>query len=264
MSTHVEPPESPPESWRAFRLRAKRKWARPFLFVEWLSAKLAWYLSHWSFLKVLEYAESFSVLVALIFWVAESHERTQQKHYQAWQVINTSQGKGGSGGRVDALEQLNNDHVPLVGVDVAEAFLQDVALQKAELRRANFHAADVRRADFRRAMLEDANFTFANLRQARLDRADLSDASFPDADLNGATLSGANAHGVILDRADLRNADLSDLKDWQSIASIKLANIQGIKNAPEGFAKWALAHGAVEMPETAQWNAAIQAEPKPK
>jgi hypothetical protein len=264
MSTHVEPPSTPPESWRVFRLRSRHACARPFLWIEWIFARTAWCLSRWSFLKVLEYAETFSVLIALIFWVSESHERTQQKHYQAWQVINTAQGKGGSGGRVDALEQLNNDHVPLVGVDVAEAFLQDVGLDKAELRRANFRAADIRRAHFRRAQLEDANFTFANLREARLDGADLTNASFPDADLNGATLAGARVSGVTLDRADLRNSDLSDLKDWQSIASIKLANIQGIKNAPEGFAKWVLAHGAVQIPDTAQWNAAIAAHPEPK
>ena len=34
----------------------------------------------------------------LIFYFADQGGRLKQKHYQAWQVINTAQGKGGSGG----------------------------------------------------------------------------------------------------------------------------------------------------------------------
>ena len=128
--------------------RTKGRWSKPLLGVQWACDKLAWHMTHWSVLQVLSYAETFSILIAPIFWVAESHERTQQKHYQAWQVINTAQGKGGSGGRLDALEQLNEDRVPLVGVDASEAFLQDVRLDKAELRRATFRAADLRRCAF--------------------------------------------------------------------------------------------------------------------
>jgi hypothetical protein len=65
----------------------------------------------------------------------------KQKHYQAWQVINSAQGKGGSGGRIDALEELHRDAVPLVGVDVSDAFLQGVDLNGANLLRGNFRAA---------------------------------------------------------------------------------------------------------------------------
>lgn len=203
--------------------------------------------------------------VALMFWIAEAPERTQQKHYQAWQVINTAQGKGGSGGRIDALEQLNEDRVPLVGVDVSEAFLQDVHLDKAELRRAMFRSADLRRACFFRASMEDANLTYANLRGADLRSANLTEATLVDADLSGANLCDANVHGVLLERADLRGADLSNLRDWQSIASWKLANVDGVRNPPEGSVKWAAEHGAVQFADTGQWNAAIDASsPKDK
>jgi len=59
----------------------------------------------------------------------------KQKHYQAWQVVNTAQGKGGSGGRIEALQELDQDGVPLVGVYVAGASLQGVRLPKAGLNR---------------------------------------------------------------------------------------------------------------------------------
>jgi hypothetical protein len=252
-------PVVPPESWQAFRSRTKGHWARHALIADWVCAKAAWYLSRWSLFKVLAYAESLSVLIALIFWVGEAHERTQQKHYQAWQVINTAQGKGGSGGRLDALEQLNDDHVPLVGVDAAEAFLQDVQLDKAELRRATFQAADLRRAHFHRASLADTNLTSANLRDADLRNADLTEATLTDADLTGANLSGANVQGVVFDKADLRGADLTDLRNWRSIESWRLTNIDGVKNSPDGLEEWATHHGAVRLANTEQWNTAIKA-----
>ena len=70
--------------------------------IEWLFEWLAFLLSNWRFLEVLEYLGTFSVLVAVILFFHESGSRLRQMHYQAWQVINTAQGKGGSGGRVEA------------------------------------------------------------------------------------------------------------------------------------------------------------------
>jgi hypothetical protein len=96
----------------------------PFLAFEWPWEWVAFLLSDWRFLEVLEYLGSFSVLAAVIFYFSESGNRIKQRHYQAWQVINTAQGKRGSGGRIEALQELNADKVPLVGVDVSSAFLQ--------------------------------------------------------------------------------------------------------------------------------------------
>jgi hypothetical protein len=233
------------------------------LFIDWLCARLAWHLSRWSLLKVLAYAETFSVLVALVVWIAEAGDRTQQRHYQAWQVINTAQGKGGSGGRIEALEQLNTDHVPLTGVDVAGAFLQDIQLDGAELRRASFGAADLRGARLREASMQDATLESANLRGADLRDADLNGANLVDADLTDAGLQHSNLHGASFSKADLRGADLSNVREWNAIASIRLADIHGIKNAPAGFADWAAQHGAVDEPSTERWNTAIGAATQP-
>jgi len=263
MSEHVDEPKRSPEPWAVYSARSSRGWARPLLFIDWVCEKLAWYLSRWSLLKVLAYAETFSVLVALIVWVAEARDRTQQRHYQAWQVINTAQGKGGSGGRIDALRELNDDNVPLTGVDVAEAFLQDVHLDGAELRRANFRAADLRGAHFRRAAMQDVSLESANLRTADLRDADLTGATLIDADLTDANLRRANLRGVNLDKADLRGADLSAVKEWNAIVSIRLADIHGVQNVPAGFADWAMLHGAVDEPSTDRWNAAISATMRP-
>src|SRR5215469_2319161 len=145
----------PPGRWKQYTA-GKPAWLRPFLAIEWPLAWLAHGLSRWSFLEVLDYLGSLSVLVAVIFYFSEAPDRLKQKHYQAWQVINTAQGKGGSGGRVEALTELNNDGEPLVGVDISRAFLESIALPGASLRRADLSRADMMWSNLSRADLSDA------------------------------------------------------------------------------------------------------------
>lgn len=233
-----------PQAWHARRQAIAHGWMVPFHAFECAFDWLAWYLSRWAFLEVLEYAGSFSVLVAVIFYFAESGDRRMQRHYQAWQVINTAQGKGGSGGRIEALQELNADRVPLVGVNAAGAFLQGVRLHEANLRRCELEAADLRNADFSNTNLQDAGLKWANFRGASFRGANLSNADLEDADLVGADLTGADLAGVNFSDADLRGVDLKDVH-WTKLGSVERANIGGVRNAPNGFVEWAMAHGAV-------------------
>ncbi len=221
------------------------QWARPLVAFEWIWQWIVYLLSRWSFLEALEYLSSFSVLIAVIFYFSESGDRLKQKHYQAWQVINTAQGKGGSGGRIDALQELNTDGVPLIGVDVSTAYLQGVDLSRADLTRANFNAVDARNSNFRSADLTAADLRSANFREGNLQNARLIDADLTNADLNSANLSGADLTRANLDNADLRNSDLRNLR-WQEIRSMKMTNLAGVKNAPDGFLQLALKHGAIQ------------------
>jgi uncharacterized protein YjbI with pentapeptide repeats len=251
----------PPEPWHEVKGKAPHRYLIPLYYANWLGEWTAYVLGKFSLLEVLEYAGSFSILIAVIFYFADSGERTKQKHYMAWQVINTAQGKGGSGGRLDALQELNDDHVPLIGVDVSDAFLQDIALPSAELRRGEFSSADMRRAVLRKTDLEGANFHLTNLRGADLASADLTDAEFRDADLTGAKLQDARLSGANLDRADLRESDHSGLRDWQAIKSVRLANLHGALNVPAGFIDWARQRGAVDMADDGDWARALEAGP---
>jgi hypothetical protein len=219
----------------------------PFAALEWIWEWVAFALSNWTFLEVLEYLGSFSVLVAVIFYFSEAGNRVKQRHYQAWQVINTAQGKGGSGGRIEALQELNHDKVPLVGVDVSSAFLQGIHLSKANLLRSNFSAADLRNSDLSACDFTLADLSSTNLRGSVLDEAAFAEANLRNADLNGSRLTNAHLDGAILDSADLRGADLTGVQ-WQNIHSISGANIAGVRNAPNGFVQWAMQHGAVSEP----------------
>ena len=237
-------PRKRPEPWQTQRAALRHSWLLPLLGIEWIFDWIAFGLSRWSFLEVLEYLGSFSVLVAVIFYFSESGDRLKQKHYQAWQVINTAQGKGGSGGRIEALQELDEDGVPLVGVDVSGAFLQGIRLPKAHLLRANVNAVDACNSDFQGADFTGANLHSGNFRESNLSGANLRDADLGEADLCSAHLNGAVLDGATLDAADLGNTDLGEVK-WQKIKSLKGANIGQVRNAPKGFIQWAKQHGAV-------------------
>lgn len=245
-----------PEPWARHRERAKYAWLVPFFSIEWGWSWLSYWLSGWAFLEVLESLGTLSLLLAAISYFSESGDRVKQKHYQAWQVINSAQAKGGSGGRIDALEELHKDGVPLVGVDVSGAFLQGIDLSGANLLRANFRAADVRGGKFNGAQMEYIDLASANFRDATLQKADLRNATLQDADLTGANLSGADLEGATLAKADLRNVDFRNAK-WQKITDVKLANIFGIKNAPADFLNWAMQNGAVSTETDTEWQALL-------
>src|SRR5579862_8736635 len=247
----VHTPRARPQPWRNWRPAFRRSWLTPFAAVEWCFDWLAYLLSHWSFLDVLEYLGSFSVLVAVIFYFSESGDRLKQKHYQAWQVINTAQGKGGSGGRIEALQELNADRIPLVGVDVSGAFLQGINLAKARLLRSNFNSADLRDSDFHLADFTDADLKSANFRGSNLSKANFLRADLSGSDLGDADLAEANLAGVNLDDADLSGSNLAGVQ-WREIASAKNPTIEGVKNAPPGFVDWAKQKGAAISSKAAE------------
>ena len=248
-----------PESCRSRLQRAKYKWLQPFFALEWLWDWLSYLLGNWAFLEVLEYLGTFSILLGVILFFAETGDREKQKHYQAWQVINTAQGKGGSGGRKEALQELAADHVDLVGVDVNDAFLMGVRLPQANLARASLRGTDLRAAILERADLQYADLTSANIRNGSFAKASLRYTVFTDGDLNGCDLTEADCDDADFSGADLRNCELKNL-NWKGIKGIKMANVFGVKNAPQGFIPWAMQHGAVAIESDAEWEAAVERE----
>jgi uncharacterized protein YjbI with pentapeptide repeats len=236
-----------PASWNSLTNSMKWRWLIPFIAFEWIWDWTAYLLSCWSFLEVLDYLGRFSILAAVVFYFSESGNRIKQRHYQAWQVINTAQGKGGSGGRIEALQELNADKVPLVGVDVSSAFLQGLKLERANLLRADFSTADLRGSDLESADFTNANLHFANLRESSLENVSFQSANMTEIDLWGSDLAGAKLDDADMSGADLRFADLRDIQ-WKKLKKVISANIAGAKNPPAGFVEWALKNGAVDAP----------------
>jgi uncharacterized protein YjbI with pentapeptide repeats len=246
-----------PRSWQEERRTIRAQWSIPFRLTNWVLAWISWALGHWALLDVLDHLGTFSVLIAVIFYFADSGNRVKQKHYQAWQVINTAQGKGGSGGRIEALQELNSDHVSLTGVDAGGAFLRGIHLNRARLERCDMHGADLRNGDLEAAKISYSNLQGANFRQANLAEADLTFAELQDADLNQANLNGANLANADLSRADLRFADARAF-DWKEIQTMQLANIYGMQNVSAEFLGFAKMHGAVSLQDDEDWNVLLR------
>ena len=151
--------------------------------------------------------------------------------YQAWQVINSAQGKGGSGGRIEALGDLLQNGISLAGINLDGAWLESVELPRANLMRSS---------------LQNTNLTHANLAGANLEGADLRGAILITANLSGANLRGANVAGARLSAATLDLADLTEVQGWDKLSSISYASIEGLRSVPAGFLDYAYENGAVD------------------
>jgi uncharacterized protein YjbI with pentapeptide repeats len=155
--------------------------------------------------RLFDHVEALSILAGLIVFAVGIPEQKKRSHYEAWQVINSAQGQGGSGGRIMALQDLNRDRVSLAGLTADNADLRDINLDKADLRRAN---------------LSGANLSGASLKGASLFGANLSSADFSNTDLSNVDLSEANLDGANLRRVNLTKANLF-------VASLKQAKLSG-------------------------------------
>jgi uncharacterized protein YjbI with pentapeptide repeats len=250
---HYFPTRTKPKPWGVFRREPRHVWATPFVYFEWCLAWAAWGLGNWAFLEVLEYLGRFSVAIAVILYFTESGDRLKQKHFQAWQVINTAQGKGGSGGRIEALQDLNGDHVPLIGIEVSGAFLQGLSVRKGMLDRCDLSGSDLRNSDFAQTSLAFCNLQNSNLRQANLSGSLALDTEMEGADLQGANLTGADLTRANLDGVDLRGCEMRDIR-WKGIQSMRLANLFGARNLSPDLLKFATDHGAVLVESDEQWS----------
>lgn len=148
-----------------------------------------------------EKSDSIAITTAAFIFFLEIPERRKREHSEAWQVINSAQGQGGNGGRIQALEYLSKENVKLDGVTTPFADLTGINLAGSSLVRANFEKAKLDKANFR-----DANLEYADLRSTSLQRAIFSGAHLHFTDFREANLEGANFQEATLYEADFREA----------------------------------------------------------
>src|ERR1700722_15948016 len=116
-----------PEPWEKISVSHHGWFSRSCLRFEWWCAWISYWFGKRAFVEVLEYLGKLSLLVALILWIYPGIKQRKQaaedsrksRDYVAWQTINSAMGKPGNAGRNDALEDLNRDSVPLVGISLA-------------------------------------------------------------------------------------------------------------------------------------------------
>lgn len=157
--------------------------------------------------------EAIAIFSAAALYLKEAPDRKDQKHYEAWQVVEKAEGRETSYSRYKALQDLNDDDVSLEGLDAPGADLCRIRLSGAKLKGANLNGSDLSMANLSEANLIDvklqaANLEAVNLQGARLNVAKLPGANLERANLRGSNLEKANLRGVDLTGADLVNANL--------------------------------------------------------
>ena len=147
--------------------------------------------------------ETIAIASAGVVFILEIPDRQRRDHYEAWQVINSAREQSGSGGRIQALEELNKDKVSLEGLSAPGAYLFAVNLSHANLQKANLEKANLEEAN-----LNGASLYLASLEKAILQRAILRNADFSASNLKGVNFFGSYLRGASFAGADLRGATL--------------------------------------------------------
>jgi len=173
---------------------------------------------------------SLSVLIGVITFIYEIPQRQEQKaaeiekaNYEAWGIINIHEGKKASGGRISALQNLNERKVDLSGVNLKNAVLTKINLKGANLFNSDFSYANLTNANLSQAELYYAKFiatqlTGINLNKANLSSADLFGSNLTNADLTSANLTSANLIAVNLSGANLKDAQVQKaIYDYRTI-----------------------------------------------
>ncbi len=197
-----------------------------------------WFFCELNESPLLNSLESFAFIMALCLFLLETPDRTKQAQYEAWQVIDAAHGLKTSYARIQALQDLNEDHVTMKGLTAVEADLRNIDLKGVDLSNADLDGADLRGANLSDANLSNANlsnadFSNANLANARLSSSNLTDANFVEANLSNADFVGAIITDTNFVRANLERAyfgDNSFIKTNLKDAIIKKTKFFGVEN----------------------------------
>ncbi|MEM9089823.1 MAG: pentapeptide repeat-containing protein [Cyanobacteria bacterium P01_F01_bin.53] len=159
-------------------------------------------------IELIENAEAIAIMVAVILYVKGAPDRKDQKHYEAWRVIDTAANITTSYARYQALQDLHRDGVSLQWLEAPRANLAKISLPKANLIACNLEGANLENANLRGANLRGANLIGANLSQADLVGSDLTAANLQSANLRGAALWKATLWETNFADAEMRWAEL--------------------------------------------------------
>jgi hypothetical protein len=209
-------PQYPPK-WYVFK-----EW------VEWSSKFPKAVLFKKILITTLEKGVLISLISGVLKFYWEAPQREKQREFQAWEIINGAKGQRGSGGRIEALEELNKNQVSLRYVILDEADLSGINLNNALLSNASFKSAQltcVTRDDGTRecTKIRNSNLSYSNLQKVNLFDADFQKSKFRYAKMQGAKLRNTKLQGADFEKAELQNATFPG-------ADLESANFIGAKN----------------------------------
>jgi uncharacterized protein YjbI with pentapeptide repeats len=193
---------------------------------------------------LLDNAETIAIVTAAVLYLKEAPARKDQRHYEAWKIIDNAHKVSTSYARIKALQDLNSDGISFKGLDASDANLEGIQLQGADLRGANLRESNLKNANFEGTKLWEANLEGAHLQGANLRRSELESANLTGADLGFANLQEAHLYQASLDSARMENANLSSANlECASLngAYLTCARLEGAYLLDSGFRKAFLA-----------------------
>src|ERR1017187_4247913 len=178
-----------------------RKATRAF---EWGCEWISYWLSCWAFLEVLEYAGKLGILIAAIAYIypgcserkQAAEDSKKSRHYVAWQTLNSADGKPGNAGRLDALQDLNQDGVVLDGISLSGAtIIGPLMLTNGTMKRASFSRGYFDNVNFLRTVFDQSQWSYSSVQSCDFGSCDISDSVFTNVfftlcNLDSADLSG--------------------------------------------------------------------------
>jgi uncharacterized protein YjbI with pentapeptide repeats len=228
---------------------------KPWVFKEWLRYFLEFpkkQLAKKVLIIIVEKGLLISLISGVLKYYWEAPQRQKQKELQAWTIINNADGKEVSGGRISALQDLNENGVELWNLVLDRANLSGITLENGKLTNtsfndtqlgciehkcSNFRKANLHQAQFQNTYLyhidfQETNLIDANLQAAYLEKAKLNNASLDLANLEKAQIPGANFQGADLKDTKFKDAIICDdiFDDSTSDKKTICANFIGAQN----------------------------------
>lgn len=206
---------------------------KPWVFKEWLRYFLEFpkkQLAKKVLIIIVEKGLLISLISGVLKYYWEAPQRQKQKEFQAWTIINNAAGKEVSGGRISALQDLNENGVELWNLVLDRANLSGIKLENGKLantsfngtqlecieqkcssfRKANLYKAQFKNASLSKIDFRETNLIDANLQKAYLEKAKLNNASLYLANLEKAQIPGANFQGADLKDTKFKDAIICD------------------------------------------------------
>ncbi|MDB9458194.1 pentapeptide repeat-containing protein [Dolichospermum circinale CS-545/17] len=201
---------------------------KPWVFKEWLRYFLEFpkkQLAKKVLIIIVEKGLLISLISGVLKYYWEAPQRQKQKEFQAWTIINNAAGKEVSGGRISALQDLNENGVELWKLVLDRANLSGITLENGKLANtsfndtqlecieqkcSNFRKANLYQAQFQNARLNHIDFQETNLIDANLQKASLEQAKFQKAHLYKANLEESTIKGANFQGADLEDTKFKD------------------------------------------------------
>lgn len=232
------------------RMKRKRQWWWPFVAFQWSCKWASFGMSQVALLDFLEYIGKLSILVAALHYLIEYPATKKQetkaaedarlsKHYAAWQILNSAQGKEGNTGRADALQDLNRDGVSLERLSLKRAYIGDsidltnATMSGADFSEGRFVNINLSGAHLTDAIMGNATFEFVNFSNSVCGGEAWTNSDFGGCNFQGAHFSDLDLCGVGFGDCDFAQAHMYDVNfylssSWGMSLDIMRCNFYGI------------------------------------